>query len=127
MTITSEKYVSITTYRKNGEPVATPVWIAPLPDGRAGFTTDADSGKAKRLRNDARVVLRPCSMRGEVRPDALEVKATATVVTGAAAAPVTVALRRKYKVMARVLAIGGSIRRLRGKPAATTAVIVTFD
>ena len=68
MPITDEKYVSFTTLRKNGTPVSSPVWIAPLGDGTAGFTTDATSGKVKRVRKNAQVTLRPCTSRGKVAP-----------------------------------------------------------
>ncbi len=37
MAIADEKYVLITTYRKNGDAVSSPVWIAPLPDGTAAW------------------------------------------------------------------------------------------
>ena len=37
-TIAAEKYVSLVTFRKNGDAVASPVWITSLPDGSAGFS-----------------------------------------------------------------------------------------
>jgi len=54
------EYIRLTTFRKTGEPVHTPVWFAQL-DGRLYVTTDPESGKMKRLRNDERVVLTPCT------------------------------------------------------------------
>ena len=57
MAISDEKYVVLTTFRRNGDAVATPVWIVGLPDGTAGFTTEIDSGKVKRIRNNASVTL----------------------------------------------------------------------
>mgnify|MGYP000473367737 CR=1 FL=1 len=65
-----EKYVSLTTFRRDGSPVATPVWIAALDDGRLAFTTDPSSWKVKRVRRNATVELRPCTVRGKVAPDA---------------------------------------------------------
>lgn len=126
--ITAEKYVSLTTYRRNGTAVATPVWIAPLGDGRAGFTTGADSGKVKRIRNNPAVTLQPCSMRGAIVPGAPEVRATAVFVTGDAGAPVVAAIRAKYRLMSSLLLVGSTLRRLVGRgddPHA--AIILTFD
>ncbi len=49
-TISQEKYVSVTTFRKTGVAVATAIWIVPLEGGRVGLLTSSASGKAKRLR-----------------------------------------------------------------------------
>ncbi|BDI23339.1 PPOX class F420-dependent oxidoreductase [Herbiconiux sp. L3-i23] len=75
----TEDYVSFTTYRASGAPVATPVWIAQLGDALV-FTTDGGSGKVKRLRRESRVVLTACSRSGEIAPDAVPVAAHAVVV-----------------------------------------------
>jgi uncharacterized protein len=55
----------LTTFRRTGEAVSTPVSVA-LDDGRAYFMTAADSGKAKRLARDPTVTLAPCTVRGTV-------------------------------------------------------------
>jgi uncharacterized protein len=52
--------VRLTTFRRSGEPVHTPVWFARL-DGYLYVTTDPESGKMKRIRNNERVVLTPCT------------------------------------------------------------------
>src|SRR3954453_1616548 len=54
----------LTTYRRSGQPVATPVSIA-LAGGRAYFVTAVDSGKARRVAPDHRVLLAPCTVGGE--------------------------------------------------------------
>ena len=53
----------LTTFRRDGEPVATPVSIT-LDTGSAYFVTAADSGKARRLARDDRVTLAPCTVGG---------------------------------------------------------------
>jgi PPOX class probable F420-dependent enzyme len=64
-----ERFVSLTTFRRTGVPVSTPVWIAR--DGAALLvTTPSTSGKVKRLRHTSRVELRPCSRSGKVADDA---------------------------------------------------------
>jgi uncharacterized protein len=131
MSIVDEKYVSITTYRKNGTTVSSPVWIAALDATTAGFTTDATSGKVKRLRNDQRVTIRPCTMRGKVAPDAVEVAGTAVAVFGSEADRVEAAIVAKYGLMARVMLAGSAISRrvakLRKKPIDDgCAVVITL-
>jgi len=124
-----EKYVSLTTFRRNGTPVATPVWLAPLGDGRHGFTTDPTSWKVKRARNNASVELRPCSMRGKVAPDAEVVNATAEVVTDSESyKPVVKALKKKYGLQVTLVELGGTIKQLvKRNPNADCALIITLD
>lgn len=128
MAISDEKYVLLTTFRKSGDAVSTPVWIAPLPDGGAGFTTDADVGKVKRIRHTPRVTLQACSATGKVKPGAEVVEAKATVLLGADAGPIHKAIRRKYWVIAPLLGIPAFfVRLVRRKPAADECAIqLTF-
>ena len=75
------RYVSLTTFRKSGVGVATPVWIAPDGDALVVMTA-ATTGKVKRLRRDGRVELRECTASGKVREGAPVVTADAEVVEG---------------------------------------------
>ena len=63
--IASAKYVSFVSYRRDGTPVATPVWIAPLGND-FGFTIDNASGKAKRLAHTNRATIQQCDVKGKV-------------------------------------------------------------
>ena len=63
--ITGQKYISLTTFRKSGVPVRTPVWFAES-DGKLYFMTRNDSGKYKRIRNDPQVSVAACDIRGRV-------------------------------------------------------------
>jgi PPOX class probable F420-dependent enzyme len=58
------RYLSLTTFKRDGTPVSTPVWLARDGD-RLCVITEAGSGKAKRLRHTSRVELAPCTARGE--------------------------------------------------------------
>ena len=129
MGIADEKYVSLTTYRRTGEAVSSPVWIAALADGTAGFTTDLDSGKVKRIRNNPKVCLRPCTMRGKVAPGAEEVAATATILTDTDMAPVRRAIIKKYGLIGKVIGFGEKIAGvLRGsRPSKTCAISLHID
>ncbi len=72
--IGDETYVNLATFRKNGNEVRTPVWIAPDGD-RLLVYTNAKSGKVKRIRNQGRARLAPCDARGKLRGDWLDASA----------------------------------------------------
>ena len=63
--LAKERYVSLVTFRRNGIEVATPVWIASANDRYYVFS-EGGAGKVKRLRNDKRVRVAACDMRGKV-------------------------------------------------------------
>lgn len=58
------KYCLLTTYRKSGDPVPTPVWFG-LANGKLYFHSEANVGKIKRIRNNPRVRVAPCTVRGK--------------------------------------------------------------
>lgn len=109
--IGDSEFVTFGTYRRNGELVATPVWIARDGDELV-VTTERNTGKVKRLRNDARVVMQPCSRMGKVEPGAPTVEAVGRVGAPADQDPTAnAALARKYGWQFR--AITGFERLLR--------------
>lgn len=57
------RFVLLTTYRKNGTPVATPVCHV-VSDGKVHLVTLESTWKAKRLRRNPHVLLASCDMRG---------------------------------------------------------------
>jgi uncharacterized protein len=63
--IHNQKYISLTTFRKNGAGVATPVWFGEEGD-KLYVMTRSDMGKMKRIRNNPQVRVAPCTMRGKV-------------------------------------------------------------
>lgn len=73
------KYISLTTFRKDGTPVATPVWFAE-DAGKLYVWTRSDSWKVKRLRNDPRVEVRACDMRGRVAEGAVAFEGSAELL-----------------------------------------------
>ncbi|MBD3781714.1 MAG: PPOX class F420-dependent oxidoreductase [Micrococcales bacterium] len=80
--LATAKYASLTTFRRNGTPVATPVWVAPALDGSdrlVVITVDA-TGKTKRLGHTSRVEARPCDLRGRVDDGAPTYRGDAVVV-----------------------------------------------
>lgn len=108
--LADEQYVSLTTFRKTGVAVSTPVWIARDGDALVVTTLEA-SGKVKRLRNRAQVELRPCDRMGKVKDGAATVSAVAEIVTGAGVAErLNIIFRGKYKLQYRMIML---IERLR--------------
>jgi uncharacterized protein len=86
-------YVSLTTFRRTGVAVATPVWAAPDGDSLIVWTR-ADSGKVKRLRHTSRVTVAPCDVRGRVQGPAVD--GVAAFVDHADWPQALAALRRAY-------------------------------
>ncbi|MBC3840225.1 PPOX class F420-dependent oxidoreductase [Streptacidiphilus sp. 4-A2] len=111
--LTRARYVSLTTYRKDGTPVATPVWHV-VQDGLLYVWTEAGSWKVKRLRRDSRVKVVVCDIRGRIAPGAPEVAGTGRVLDAEGAEMVRRLLGRKY-FMARVGDWYASLTRRRRK------------
>ena len=127
--IAAEKFVSLTTFTKDGRPKPTAVWIVALPDGRVGFTTSTNAWKAKRVRNTPKVTLRPCDQRGRVADDAVEVTGTAEVVDGAEFTEVQRLVRDKYGFMVSVITVMNSVRGLfkKEETQSNRAVVIALD
>lgn len=120
--IARSRYVSLTTYRKDGTAVATPVWHVPH-GAELWIVTEAGSGKVKRIRNDPRVLVQPCSIRGTVAPDAPSVTGTARLLDGDATALARELLARRY-VVSRAGNWFARLLRLRRPP--MVGIVVSF-
>ncbi|MBA2285707.1 MAG: PPOX class F420-dependent oxidoreductase [Ktedonobacteraceae bacterium] len=68
------RFIQLTTFRKNGDPVATGVWFA-QDQGKLLVTTNGNAGKMKRLRNNGRALIAPSDPRGRALGEAIEVTA----------------------------------------------------
>ncbi|MFC9502352.1 PPOX class F420-dependent oxidoreductase [Streptomyces sp. NPDC057002] len=102
------KYLLITSYRRNGTPVATPVWV--VRDGDTlGAWTPADSWKVKRIRNRADVLAGPCDLRGN--PTGEQLPATAEICDPATTARYRQLIARKYGLTGRLTLLGSRLRR----------------
>ena len=64
--IKSEKYISLETYRKNNQAVRTPVWFV-IKNNLIIVVTRDQTGKIKRLRNNQKVKIATCSIKGKTR------------------------------------------------------------
>ncbi len=65
------KYVNLETYKKSGQAVRTPVWFV-IFENQVFVTTRPDTGKVKRIRNNQKVKMMPCGMKGEPKGDWIE-------------------------------------------------------
>ena len=123
MSISDEKYVSLTTFRKDGTPKPAPVWIADFGDGTIGCTTASSSYKVKRISNNPEVTLQPCNSRGVVTEGSEVVSGTAEVVTGADFDRFADVVKQKYKIQYHAMALVGKAAKLIGKGSGTDAAI----
>ena len=103
----SRKYLNLESYRKNGQGVRTPLWFAEG-KGVLYFYTVAHSYKVTRIRNNPRVRIAPCDMRGNVKGEWID--ATARQLDEAEARQANDLLDRKYGLTKRLLNLLAKIR-----------------
>ncbi|MFJ3146209.1 PPOX class F420-dependent oxidoreductase [Streptomyces halstedii] len=116
------EYVSLTTYRKDGTPVATPVWCAV--DGEVLYIwTRSDSWKVKRLRADSRVRVTVCDVRGRIAEGAPSAEGTARLLDTAGTAAVRKLLARTYTWKFWLVDVPAMVVRLGKRPHTGIAVI----
>jgi PPOX class probable F420-dependent enzyme len=129
MALSDEKYIRVTTFKKDGTEVASPTWVVPLEGGTFGFYTSSTSGKVKRLKNNSKVLVQPCDARGKVKAGTTPVEGTAVVVEGPQRDIVYDKVVAKYGFMTKVTRflakIGGIVKRKK-QPYADRAVVVTL-
>ena len=70
-----EEFLSLETYRKNGETIKSPMWFAQDNDALYLWTM-ADTSKVKRIRNNPNVNIAPCKRMGEVTGEWMTAHAT---------------------------------------------------
>ena len=111
-----KKYLSLQTFRKNGTPVATPVWFAE--DGERFYVYSlANAGKVKRIRNNPHVKVIPCDIRGNTNGEWVD--ANARIVDNREAERAHNLLNKKYGLMKRV---GGLFSKVMGRERTTIAI-----
>lgn len=121
------RYVALTTFRRDGTPVVTPVWTVRHRGGWA-CTTGATSGKVKRLRRTDRVEVAPCSVGGTVAPDAPRFAGVGRVVVDRDEfAEISRAVTRKYWVVSPLMDLWAAVGRLLGRRSDEGAVAWTVD
>ena len=120
--LAASTYVSLTTFKKAGTAVATPVWVSSDGD-RLYVWTQGDSGKVKRIRNDGHVLVAPSDQRGAVQGTA--VSGTARVLdTPEDLARVESLHRSKYGLQFRMFELAAKVAR-RNRP--RVGIEITLD
>ena len=100
--LAESKYLSLTTFRKDGTPVATPVWL--VREGDHLFVmTEAGSGKVKRIESNPVVELAPCDMRGSIKGDRFFGNAAVQDAVGTAAT--VKKIRKRYGLMFKLIGV----------------------
>lgn len=107
-TLGAAPYLLVTTYRRDGRAVPTPVWVVRDGDHLAIWTV-RDSGKVKRVRRDGTVLVGPCDVRGRLTGD--EVPGQASLMDGSGTARVRALLKKKYGLLGRLTLWGSRLRR----------------
>lgn len=102
-------YVLLTTYKKDGSAVATPVWAA-LDDSRLYVWTETEAWKVKRLRRNPELTLQPCSVSGKPRGGPV-VHGTGRVLDDAGSDRVRRLIKRKYSIPGWLVVTGSLLRR----------------
>lgn len=118
------KYIAFVSYRRDGSPVSTAVWVVPFEDGYA-FTTDPDSWKVKRILRDPNVTIQASNVRGRPKKGAPVHRGRAELLDATRVADVRSAVKRKYRIMYKILLERSDRKDARehGSPTAGTAAI----
>jgi PPOX class probable F420-dependent enzyme len=126
--IADEKYMLLTTFRRDGTPVASPVWVVALDGDTFGFATSSTSGKAKRLAHTSRVTVQASDMRGRVTPGSPIIEATARITSGPEYLTIKSKVKRKYGLMvtlSKTLGAIASFVRRKPMPYGDIGVVIT--
>jgi len=96
--LVDSRYISLTTFRRDGSAVSTPVWVVSDDGRRLLVWTGGTTWKAKRIRRDPRVLVARSTIRGRERGPRLE--GSARIVDGV---DVKALIRKKYGWQMRLL------------------------
>ena len=99
--LTNEQYINLETFKKNGEGVKTPVWF--VIDKVIYVITRSKTGKVKRLKNNPKVRICPCSFNGT--PKGEWITGTATRIEGDEAKKAISLRNKKYGFKARLAGV----------------------
>jgi PPOX class probable F420-dependent enzyme len=120
--LAAERYVVLTTFRRDGRAVPTPIWVAG-DGGELVLWSERKAGKVKRIRNSGRVEVQACDVRGK--------KTHGAVVGGQARLLDAAGLERARKAIARKYGFAGRVTilfsKLRGPADRTIGIAVKLD
>ncbi|MFE9319671.1 PPOX class F420-dependent oxidoreductase [Nocardia sp. NPDC052278] len=106
--ISAGKYAMLTTYKMDGSPVGSPVWLAPQ-DDRIVVAANGDSWKIKRILRNPNVTLQLCNARGTTtRGDVVD--GHAEIIDTAGTRHARALIRKKYGIVGALVAWSGKLR-----------------
>ena len=122
------RYLSVTSFKRDGTGVATPVWF--VSDGRRLFAlTDLHSAKVRRIRRNPRVLVASCRADGKLRGEPVPARVEVLTATPELERVQKLLLER-YKISYRLVMLVYRLgRRLRGRPSVAdgAALAITVD
>jgi PPOX class probable F420-dependent enzyme len=89
------KYISLITYKKNGDPIATQVWFVEE-DEKMYIVTLQGRFKFKRIKNNPNVKIAPASMRGKPKGEYFD--GIARILSDDESKPIIVLFKKKYRM-----------------------------
>lgn len=117
----NDKYISLTTFRRTGVAVATPVWFV-QDGGHLLVRTGATTGKVKRIRNNTQVTVAPCTGMGKVTGPVWN--ARATILPAGSERRVDQLIGRKHRIaMPLIFGFRALVRVVRRRPRAAVACL----
>ncbi|HET6704758.1 PPOX class F420-dependent oxidoreductase [Amycolatopsis sp.] len=120
--LAAERYVVLTTFRRDGRAVPTPIWVAGRDDELVLWSVRA-AGKVKRIRNSGRVEVQACDVRGQ-KTHGAKVSGQARLLDAAETEQARRAIARKYGIVGRVTMF---FSKLRGPADRTVGIAVKVD
>ncbi|MGW4484576.1 PPOX class F420-dependent oxidoreductase [Amycolatopsis sp. NPDC004368] len=119
--LAGEKYVVLTTFRRDGRAVPTAVWFG-LDGDEVLVYSEREAGKVKRIRNNGRVEIQPSDVRGRTHGPTMS--GSARLLDDAGTERVRRAIRRHYPLVGPVSMF---FSKLRGGPQRTIGIAVKLD
>jgi hypothetical protein len=111
--LAAASYVVLTTFRRDGTAVPTPVWVVRIGDELVVWSNPA-AGKMERIRRDPHIEIGPCTRRG--KPLGLPIPGMARILGPSELAAVRPALIGKYGLIARLTWLPAALMKAVGKP-----------
>ncbi len=125
------KYVSLVTFRSTGERVPTAVWFTKFGDAPNTYCviTETNAGKVKRIRQNPKIEIQVCDIKGKVKASATTYPGVARLVTGSEAIAVRKAIAKRYGITYKIFSIyntfGSVLKRRNSQP--ETNIIFTLN
>ena len=129
--ITDAKYVSLVTFRISGDRVPTAVWFTKFGDAANTYCviTETNAGKVKRIRQNPRIEIQVCDIKGKVKASATTYSGVARLVTGSEAIAIRKAIAKRYGITYKIFSIynliGSVLKRRSGQP--ETNIVFTLN